>query len=164
MRICSKRAHPAGGDCYYGRWTAAKRGKVCPTVMFFCACVLPLLGKPAALALAPSRALAPLEPFAHFEPFRTAVALCPKCGRVGDSKSNCCSPGGAWEGMCGEGGQYTHHDGYQACNGNPAAAKSATDGAPLSVSTAGWSLGQVGQLLFPDATHFPHGQTDPHGF
>ena len=25
--------------------------------------------------------------------------------------------------MCGEGGQYTHHDGYQACNGNPAVAK-----------------------------------------
>ncbi len=124
------------------------------TGMLFCACVLPLLGKPATLALAPSRALAALEPFAQFY----AAALCPKCGRVGDSKSNCCSPGGAWEGMCGEGGQYTHHDGYQACNGNPAAAKSATDGAQLSVSTAGWGLGQVAQLLFPDATHFPHGE------
>ena len=51
--------------------------------------------------------------------FVDAALACPRCGRVGDAKSNCCSSGGAWEGMCGEGGQQTHHDGYQACNGNP---------------------------------------------
>ena len=55
--------------------------------------------------------------------FVDTTLLCPTCGQVGDDKSNCCSSGGAWEGMCGEGGQYTHHDGYQACNGNPAVAK-----------------------------------------
>ena len=59
--------------------------------------------------------------------FVDATFLCPKCGQVGDDKPNCCSSGGAWEGMCGEGGQYTHHDGYQACNGNPADAKHGAD-------------------------------------
>jgi|NorSeaMetagenome_1021524.scaffolds.fasta_scaffold38645_2 hypothetical protein len=73
--------------------------------------VAPVLGSP----VSPGRPTT-LAPAPHGD-FVNTTLLCPKCGQVGDDKPNCCSSGGAWEGMCGEGGQYTHHDGYQACNG-----------------------------------------------
>ena len=44
---------------------------------------------------------------------------CSKCGERDGSGSNCCFDGGAWEGMCEEGGQHTYSEGFQACNGNP---------------------------------------------
>ena len=44
---------------------------------------------------------------------------CSKCGEREGSGSNCCFDGGAWEGMCEEGGQHTYSEGFQACNGNP---------------------------------------------
>ena len=83
--------------------------------------VAPVLGSP----VSPGRPTT-LAPAPHGD-FVNTTLLCPKCGQVGDDKPNCCSSGGAWEGMCGEGGQYTHHDGYQACNGNPADAKRGAD-------------------------------------
>ena len=45
---------------------------------------------------------------------------CPKCGLSSDSKSNCCSEGGTWQGQCtltlADGGQHTWSDGYDACD------------------------------------------------
>merc|ERR1740115_627127 len=64
-----------------------------------------------------------------------SVALtCPKCGQLGDGDPNCCSPGGSWHGMCeggAGGGQYTFHDGYQACSEDKLAA-SVLPGMPFS--------------------------------
>ena len=40
---------------------------------------------------------------------------CAKCGRNGQMAPNCCSSGGAWEGMCDSGGLHTRSEGYQAC-------------------------------------------------
>ena len=75
-------------------------------------------------------ALDPGEPFVD-----ASVALtCPTCGRLGDGDPNCCSPGGSWHGMCeggAGGGQYTFHDGYQACSGEKLAA-SVLPGMPFS--------------------------------
>lgn len=48
------------------------------------------------------------------------ITLCPLCvrpKRTGheDAAPNCCSPGAAWDGMCGKDGPYTWQDGYRAC-------------------------------------------------
>ena len=64
---------------------------------------------------------------------------CSKCGQNGHARPNCCSPGGAWEGMCDDGGQYTYHEGYTACNTavpvQPVGP--ATTGSKQAVATAG---------------------------
>ena len=56
---------------------------------------------------------------------------CAVCGQAdkkgknghGDASPNCCSAGGSWAGTCDEGGEHTWSEGYQACNGFPAAAQ-----------------------------------------
>ena len=46
----------------------------------------------------------------------TLRSSCSKCGQNGHARPNCCSPGGAWEGLCGDGGLHTWHEEYMACN------------------------------------------------
>ena len=56
---------------------------------------------------------------------------CAVCGQAdkkgknghGDASPNCCSAGGSWAGTCDEGGEHNWSEGYQACNGFPAAAQ-----------------------------------------
>ena len=46
-------------------------------------------------------------------------SACSRCGVNAVHKSgapNCCSEGGAWAGMCDEGGKHTWHEGFQACS------------------------------------------------
>lgn len=64
----------------------------------------------------------------------SSALTCPKCARLGNDDPNCCSPGGSWHGLCEGGndsGQYTFHDGYQACKGDQLTA-SVLPGMPFS--------------------------------
>ena len=47
--------------------------------------------------------------------YRRKLPTCAKCGQKNMAALNCCSDGGAWEGLCGKDGQYTWHEGFQAC-------------------------------------------------
>ena len=47
---------------------------------------------------------------------------CALCAQHGKARPNCCTKGGAWEGLCDNGNPHTWTQGYQACNGLPVAA------------------------------------------
>ncbi len=85
----------------------------------------PLSSEPISGALAPTiaPALAPSSPAPAKAPTSTSApapvtAACGLCGRNPDhiNAPNCCSVGGAWEGLCDEGGQHTWSEGFHACN------------------------------------------------
>ena len=46
---------------------------------------------------------------------RRKQSTCAKCGQKNAAALNCCSGGGAWEGLCEEGGEHDWHEGFQAC-------------------------------------------------
>ena len=43
-------------------------------------------------------------------------ATCARCAQHNSAKPNCCSLGGAWDGLCGKGGSHTWSEGFQACS------------------------------------------------
>ena len=51
----------------------------------------------------------------HTSSNRRKLSTCAKCGQKKAAALNCCSDGGAWEGLCEEGGEHDWHEGFQAC-------------------------------------------------
>jgi len=43
-------------------------------------------------------------------------ATCARCAQHNSAKPNCCSLGGAWDGLCEKGGSHTWSEGFRACS------------------------------------------------